>query len=91
MKIRRDVGLPLAILMVAAALAPEAGRDGEQAVQIGWFSQATKRTFTVSYLDQLPQDEGVQGARLGIADNETTGQFTRPVVHLDRGDCAGGR
>jgi len=27
------------------------------------------------YLDQPPQDEGLQGARLALSDNQTTGQF----------------
>jgi ABC transporter substrate binding protein (PQQ-dependent alcohol dehydrogenase system) len=71
----RDVRLLLVILLVVAALAPTAGA-GEQTVQIGWLSQAVKRTLPLSYLDQPPQDEGIQGARLGITDNETTGHFT---------------
>src|SRR2546423_8142001 len=71
----RDIRLLLVILLVVAALAPTAGA-GEQTVQIGWLSQALKRTLPLSYLDQPPQDEGIQGARLGIADNNTTGHFT---------------
>ena len=71
-----DVRLLLVILTIAAALAPAASHAGEQVVQIGWLSQAVKRTLPLSYLDQPPQDEGVQGARLGIADNDTTGHFT---------------
>jgi ABC transporter substrate binding protein (PQQ-dependent alcohol dehydrogenase system) len=30
----------------------------------------------LSYLDPPPQDEGIQGVQLGIADDETTGRFT---------------
>jgi ABC transporter substrate binding protein (PQQ-dependent alcohol dehydrogenase system) len=77
-------------------LAPTAGRAGEQAVQIGWLSQAVKRTLPLSYLDQPPQDEGIQGARLGIADNDTTGQFTGQSFTLtetivpEDGDVAAG-
>ena len=71
-----DVRLLLVIVIIAAALAPAASHAGEQVVQIGWLSQAVKRTLPLSYLDQPPQDEGVQGARLGIADNDTTGHFT---------------
>ena len=71
-----DLSLLLVILVVAAVLAPAASRAGEQVVQIGWLSQAVKRTLPLSYLDQPPQDEGLQGARLGIADNDTTGHFT---------------
>jgi len=66
----------LLILAVAAPSAPADGRPGEETLQIGWLSQATKRILPLSYLDQLPADEGIQGARLGIVDNETTGRFT---------------
>jgi ABC transporter substrate binding protein (PQQ-dependent alcohol dehydrogenase system) len=69
-------GLLLVILITVAALAPAVSGAGEDTVQIGWLSQAIKRTLPLSYLDQPPQDEGVQGARLGVADNETTGHFT---------------
>jgi ABC transporter substrate binding protein (PQQ-dependent alcohol dehydrogenase system) len=72
----RDVGLLLMVLLVIAVLAPAAAGAAEETVQIGWLSRAVKRTLPLSYLDQPPQDEGVQGARLGIADNDTTGHFT---------------
>jgi ABC transporter substrate binding protein (PQQ-dependent alcohol dehydrogenase system) len=90
------VRLLLVILIVAAALAPAVSHAGEQAVQIGWLSQAVKRTLPLSYLDQPPQDEGIQGARLGIADNETTGHFTGQSFTLieaivpEDGDVAAG-
>jgi len=77
MRARRDIRLLLGILIVAAAaLAPAASPAGEEMVQIGWLSRAVKRTLPLSYLDQPPQDEAIQGARLGIADNDTTGHFT---------------
>ncbi len=96
MRAWREIGLLLVIFSIAAALAPTASRAGEQAVQIGWLSRAVKRTLPLSYLDQPPQDEGIQGARLGIADNETTGHFTdqsftltEAIVPAD-GDVAAG-
>jgi ABC transporter substrate binding protein (PQQ-dependent alcohol dehydrogenase system) len=55
--------------------------DGET-VQIGWLSQVVNRTVPLSYLDQPPEDEGIQGARLGVADNETTGHFTGQSFEL---------
>jgi ABC transporter substrate binding protein (PQQ-dependent alcohol dehydrogenase system) len=76
MRVWRHFRLWLVILIVAAELTPAATRAGEQLVQIGWLSRAVKRTLPLSYLDQPPQDEGIQGARLGIADNDTTGHFT---------------
>ena len=64
-----------ALTMVAAVPTVDAYAD-EQTVQIGWLSQPVKRTLPLSYLDQPPEDEGIAGARLGIADNNTTGHFT---------------
>jgi len=45
-------------------------------VQIGWLSQAVKRTFPLSYLDQPPRDEGIQGAQLGVGRQQHDGRFT---------------
>ena len=96
MRAWRHLRLWLVILIVAAALAPAASRAGEQVVQIGWLSQAVKRTLPLSYLDQPPEDEGIQGARLGIADNDTTGHFTGQSFTLteaivpEDGDVAAG-
>src|SRR6266481_3469261 len=54
----------------------------EQAVKIGWLSQTANRTVAHAYLDQPPTDEGIEGARLGIADNNTTGHFTGQSFEL---------
>src|SRR5277367_1247642 len=85
----------LAILIVVMT-APIAGVRAEgQTVKIGWLSQTVKRTLPLTYLDQPPQDEGIQGARLAIADNNTTGQFTGQSFQLvesvapEDGDPAG--
>ena len=92
----RMVRTLLVIAILLAAFAPAASRAGQDAVQIGWLSQALKRTLPLSYLDQPPQDEGIQGARLGIADNDTTGHFTGQSFSLteaivpQEGDVAGG-
>ena len=92
----RDVGLLLMVLLVIAALAPAAASAREETVQIGWLSRAVKRTLPLSYLDQPPQEEGIQGARLGIADNDTTGHFTGQSFTLteaivpEDGDIAAG-
>ena len=83
----------LAVLVIAAAGPAGAG---EETVQIGWLSQATKRTLPLTYLDQPPEDEGIQGARLGVADNNTTGKFTGQSFALveaiipEGGDVAAG-
>jgi ABC transporter substrate binding protein (PQQ-dependent alcohol dehydrogenase system) len=67
-------------LLVAAPLA-EVRADG-QTLPIGWLSHAGKRSWPLSYLDQPPADEGLQGARLGVADDNTTGRFTGQTFDL---------
>jgi ABC transporter substrate binding protein (PQQ-dependent alcohol dehydrogenase system) len=52
-------------------------------VNITYIWQPQKRVLPQSFLDQPPDDEGVQGAQLAIADNNTTGQFTGQNFHLD--------
>jgi ABC transporter substrate binding protein (PQQ-dependent alcohol dehydrogenase system) len=64
------------------AIPPADLRADGQTVQIGWLSQTVKRTLPLTYLDQPPEDEGIQGARLGIADNDTTGRFTGQSFEL---------
>jgi ABC transporter substrate binding protein (PQQ-dependent alcohol dehydrogenase system) len=68
--------------MAVAAAAPTVGGAEEQAVKIGWLSQTAIRTVSYAYLDRPPADEGVQGARLAIADNNTTGHFTGQFFEL---------
>src|SRR5215831_3301231 len=89
---RGSLSAVLLILLLATPLAEI--RADAQTVQIGWLSQTVWRTWPLTYLDQPPDDEGIQGARLGIADNNTTGSFTgqsfklvESVVHED-GDLA---
>ena len=74
----------MAIMLAAIATsAPAVGVCAEpQTVRIGWLSQLVKRTLPLSYLDQPAEDEGLQGARLGIADNDTTGHFTGQSFEL---------
>src|ERR1700746_715347 len=92
---RYSASLALALVLVAASPAAAAGA-GEQTVQIGWLSQAVKRTLPLTYLDQPPEDEGVQGAHLGVADDNTTGRFTGQSFALveavvpEDGDAAAG-
>jgi ABC transporter substrate binding protein (PQQ-dependent alcohol dehydrogenase system) len=64
------------LLAALTGLATVPARADGGSVQVGWLSQAIKRTLPLSYLDQPPEDDGVQGMRLGIADNNTTGHFT---------------
>jgi ABC transporter substrate binding protein (PQQ-dependent alcohol dehydrogenase system) len=73
--------LALMVLITVTFVTAEAC-GGEQAVKIGWLSHEAKRIIPLSYLDQPPGDEGIQGARLGIADNRTTGRFTGQSFEL---------
>jgi ABC transporter substrate binding protein (PQQ-dependent alcohol dehydrogenase system) len=66
----------LVLLVLGLVVAAADASAGQETVRIGWLSRAVKRVLPLSYLDQPAQDEGIQGARLGIADNETTGHFT---------------
>jgi ABC transporter substrate binding protein (PQQ-dependent alcohol dehydrogenase system) len=54
------------------------GTDGTAAatLRIGYVALLVERKVPKTFLDPPPEDEGVQGARLGIADNATTGRFT---------------
>ncbi len=76
------VWLLLAVVIAVTATPYSSVYADGQTVQIGWLSQAVKRTLPLSYLDQPPEDEGIQGARLGIADNNTTGHFTGQSFEL---------
>jgi len=84
------------LALVAVVMLTTSARGDQTAVEIGWLSQAVKRTMPLSYLDQPPGDEGNQGARLGIADDNTTGHFTGQSFDLvesvipEDGDVAGG-
>ncbi len=93
---RPNISLLLLVLTFTAGVGMARAGTGEEAVQIGWLSQAINRTLPLSYLDQPPHDEGIQGARLGIADNQTTGHFTGQSFALveaivpENGDLAAG-
>jgi ABC transporter substrate binding protein (PQQ-dependent alcohol dehydrogenase system) len=70
------------ILIAGATLTPTGAEGDGQIVRIGWLSQTAKRTLPLSYLEQPPEDEGIQGAQLGIADDNTTGRFTGQSFEL---------
>ena len=66
-------------LALAAAFGTVAAAAEEAApapLGIGFVSLRAPQRLPNTFLDPPPEDEGVQGARLGLADNETTGRFT---------------
>ena len=79
----------LLTLLIVVLFLPARVHAGGQTVKIGWLSQTEKRTLPLTYLDQPPEDEGIQGARLGIADDTTTGQFTGQSFELVEGVAPG--
>ncbi|RDI61204.1 ABC transporter substrate-binding protein [Microvirga subterranea] len=63
------------LVLVALFLAGSAAAD-TQTILVGLLAQERDAAQPVSPLDRDSSDEGVAGARLGIADNNTTGRFT---------------
>ncbi len=45
-------------------------------VEIVYLGLAVRHTYPETMLDAPPSDQGIQGARLGVADDATTGRFT---------------
>jgi ABC transporter substrate binding protein (PQQ-dependent alcohol dehydrogenase system) len=77
----RNVILGAALLAVLI-LAPLWPAWGQTNVEVAYVGLVVPRTLPSSFLDQPPADEGVQGARVGLADNETTGKFLKQNWHL---------
>src|SRR5829696_2112782 len=71
----------LLLAFVIWASAPAAFADGSR-ITIGFLTQARAPAIPVSPLDREVRDKGVVGARLGLADNNTTGRFTGQVFEL---------
>ena len=66
-----------AILCHAASAPAGAQAPAEPAVlRIGYLGLVPDRHMPNTFLDPPPEDEGIQGARLGAADSDTTGRFT---------------
>ena len=64
------IALLLASLLTAAAIAAE-----PVTVSIGYLALTPKRVGSQVVLDPPLTDEGIQGARLALADDQTTGRF----------------
>jgi ABC transporter substrate binding protein (PQQ-dependent alcohol dehydrogenase system) len=72
---RRRTALAAVLGTVCAAALARAA-EGPPALGIGFVSLRAAQRLPNTFLDPPPEDEGVQGARLGVADNATTGRFT---------------
>lgn len=74
---RALVSRAAALLTIAAALllgSPAWAAD-PLVVRIGYLTRAEEPRIPQTFLEPVSEDEGVQGARLAIADNNTTGRF----------------
>src|SRR5262245_3864778 len=78
---RRSLAVVAVLAILVTAPLADLRADG-QTVRIGWLSKAGKRSWPASHLDQPPGDEGLQGARLAVADDNTTGRFTGQTFAL---------
>lgn len=72
----------------AAAPAVDGGKTAAPAadvlqIEILYLKQIRDKNPPLSLLDLPPGDEGVAGAKLGIADNNTTGRFTKQNFSLE--------
>ncbi|MFO1057275.1 MAG: branched-chain amino acid ABC transporter substrate-binding protein [Dongiaceae bacterium] len=91
---RRILWLLLGALAASGALPAPGGRaladeqpvaDGQPAatVRVGYLGEAVRRPLPLSLVEPIVIDDGVEGARLGIVDDNTTGQFTHQHFVLD--------
>ena len=62
---------------------PAALPAGVAAIRIAYLGQHIAQKLPSSFMDAPPQDDGIAGARLGVADDNTTGRFTAQNFTLD--------
>ena len=61
---------------------------GHLDIRVAYFTQLKKPPPPLSNLDPFIANKGIQGARLAIRDNNTTGQFTDQKFHLHEVEAA---
>lgn len=74
--------LALTLPIVALAGASGARSADPQVIRIGYLTREEEPRIPQTFLEPVIEDEGVQGARLGIADNNTTGRFVGQSYEL---------
>ncbi len=77
------LGVVMMLAALASAAAPVAAQAEDSVVAIAYLGLAGQAKPPASQLEPPPTDEGLQGARLGLADDQTTGRFTHQTFHLD--------
>ena len=63
------------IVACALLLGGSAWAADPMVIRIGYLTRADEPRIPLTFLEPVIEDEGVQGARLGIRDNDTTGRF----------------
>lgn len=81
---RRSIAaLPLAALLFTAPAGVASAQDaGGQAILIGYLGLQEDPRTPASFLEPVATDEGLQGARLALADNNSTGMFMNQIFRL---------
>lgn len=79
------LAVALAALAGAAAAedVPPAGTPAPVTIRIAYLGQHFVPKLPSSFMEAPPRDDGIAGARLGVADNNTTGRFTGQNFALD--------
>ena len=78
-----DQPAPLAAEAPKDAAAPTAPAKDVLTVPVLLLKETRDKNQPISLLDIAPADDGIAGAKLGIADNNTTGKFTNQNFVLD--------
>ncbi|NUB29481.1 ABC transporter substrate-binding protein [Azospirillum brasilense] len=66
-----------------AAFSQEAAPADNSTVRIAYLTQEVEHPPALSNLDEPPADEGLAGARLAVADNNSTGRFLKQRFALE--------
>jgi len=78
LRLKHQISIGFIVLLLAASIAA----SEQQLVKIAILSQVPVVTHAASSLDPVLTDRGIQGARLAIIDNNTTGQFLNQQFDL---------
>lgn len=86
--------VPLLVAATALAGAMFAGNAQAQIqpldLPIVYLGKAAEHPPTLSNFDPIPEDQGLQGARLGVKDNATTGKFLKHTYSISKVDKQAG-
>jgi len=77
-----SVGRRSALVLLVLFAVTQGQAQTPAVVDLAYIGLTVPHTLPSSYLDQPPIDEGIQGARVGLADNETTGKFLKQTWHF---------